>query len=61
MIGVKYDGTIVGLGEKSKGGNPSSLLKDVEKVFATTNNGFTALKTDGSFVVWGDTSYGGQL
>ena len=61
MIGIKYDGTIVGLGEKSKGGEPLSTIKNVEKVFATTNNGFTALKTDGIFVVWGDTSYGGQL
>jgi hypothetical protein len=61
MIGIKYDGTIVGLGEKSKGGETLSTIKNVEKVFATTNNGFTALKTDGIFVVWGDTSYGGQL
>ena len=61
VIGLKYDGTIVGLGEKSKGGSPLSTIKNISNVFATTNNGFTALKTDGSFVVWGDTSYGGQL
>ena len=61
MVGIKYDGTVVGLGEKSKGGNPSFTIKNVDKVFATTNNGFTALKTDGNIVVWGDTSYGGQL
>ena len=59
MVGLKYDGGIVGLGELAKGANvPDKLEKDVERIFATTTNGFSALTIDNRIYSWGeDSSY----
>ena len=61
MVGIKFDGKIVGLGEKIKGAEPPQLKEAVSKVFATTNNGFSLLKTNGEVISWGDSSYGGEI
>jgi uncharacterized protein YjbI with pentapeptide repeats len=60
IVGLTYEGSVVGLGEKTKGAE-IHLPKDVQKIYATTNNGFTALKNDGTITSWGDPAYGGEL
>lgn len=61
MIGIKFNGRIVGLGEKNKGAETPLFKEAVSKVYATTNNGFSLLKTNSEVISWGDTSYGGQI
>ena len=61
MIGIKFDGKIVGLGEKIKGAEPPQLKEAISKVYATTNNGFSLLKTNGEVISWGDATYGGEI
>ena len=61
MIGIKFDGTIVGLGEKNKGAETPDTKDSALKVYATTNNGFSLLKTNGEVISWGDESYGGEI
>ena len=61
MVGIKFDGKIVGLGEKIKGAETPQLKEAVSKVYATTNNGFSLLKTNGEVISWGDSSYGGEI
>jgi len=61
MIGIKFDGTIVGLGEKSKGAETPKIKEAVLKVYATTNNGFSLLKTNYEVISWGDVTYGGKI
>jgi uncharacterized protein YjbI with pentapeptide repeats len=61
MIGIKFDGTIVGLGEKSNGADVPKIDDAVVNVYSTTNNGFCALQTTGELVSWGNTTYGGQI
>jgi uncharacterized protein YjbI with pentapeptide repeats/alpha-tubulin suppressor-like RCC1 family protein len=61
MIGIKFDGKIVGLGEKIKGAEPPQLKEAISKVYATTNNGFSLLKTNGEVISWGDSAYGGEI
>ncbi|MEZ9597136.1 Ig-like domain-containing protein, partial [Shewanella sp. 10N.261.52.F9] len=53
---VNADGTVTTWGRKTSGGDSSAVkmaLTDIVSVTAA-NNSFTALKTDGSLVVWGD-------
>ena len=61
MIGIKFDGTIVGIGEKSKGAEIPKIKEAVLKVYATTNNGFSLLKTNNEVISWGDITYGGEI
>ena len=61
MIGIKFNGSIVGIGEKNKGAETPIIEEAVLNVFATTNNGFSLLKTNNKVISWGDTSYGGQI
>ena len=61
MIGIKFSGLIVGLGEKNKGAETPDIKESALKVYATTNNGFSLLKTNGEVISWGDSSYGGEI
>ena len=61
MIGIKFNGMIVGLGEKNKGAKTPYTQDSALKVYATTNNGFSLLKTNGEVISWGDALYGGEI
>ena len=61
MIGIKFNGRIVGLGEKNKGAETPDITDSTLKVYATTNNGFSLLKTNSEVISWGDSSYGGEI
>ena len=61
MIGIKFNGRIVGLGEKNKGAETPDITDSTLKVYATTHNGFSLLKTNSEVISWGDSSYGGEI
>ena len=61
MVGIKFDGSIVGIGEKIKGAETPTMKEAALKVYATTNNGFSLLKTNSEVISWGDSSYGGEI
>jgi len=60
MVGIKFDGSIVGIGEKIKGAE-TPIIEAALKVYATTNNGFSLLKTNSEVITWGDATYGGEI
>lgn len=71
---LKSDGSVVAWGSPTRGGDPEctinpgacapappgSLSSGVVRLFSTYGS-FAALKSDGSLVPWGGTSYGGEI
>eukprot|EP00755_Sulcionema_specki_P039367 Sspe_Gene.24275::Locus_9588_Transcript_2_2_Confidence_0.667_Length_13454::g.24275::m.24275 len=60
---VRKDGSVVTWGYTSRGGNMSSVARDLASGVArvySTSMAFAALKVNGSVVAWGDTSKGGD-